>query len=56
MSGYSCQMRVTETITIHAPIERVFAVFTDLEPAAERIAGIDPIAVQRPGFLQRRWK
>jgi hypothetical protein len=43
---------------IEAPLERVFAAFTDLERAAERIEGITRIELLTPGPFQAgtRWR
>jgi carbon monoxide dehydrogenase subunit G len=40
---------VTVTVTISAPRERVFAAFTDLSTAAERISGIDKLEILTEG-------
>jgi len=37
---------------IKAPIERVWAVFTDLPRAAERLSGVDQIEVLNPGAFK----
>lgn len=38
-------MKITDAITINAPVERVFSVFTDLEKATSRVKGINSIEV-----------
>lgn len=38
-------MKIVEEVTIEAPVDTVFAVFTDLETAEEEIAGIQQIEV-----------
>ena len=40
---------VTVTERIHAPIERVFAVFSDLHGASENIDGIEQLEVLTDG-------
>ncbi len=52
-------MRISEEISVDAPIERVFAVFTDLEAATENIAGVREVEVlQGPSRLAigTRWR
>lgn len=48
---------VTVATTVAAPVERVFAVFTDLEHGAERVANIQKIELLTPGGfgLGARW-
>jgi hypothetical protein len=48
---------VTVATTVAAPIERVFAVFTDLEHGAERVSNIQEIEVLTTGGFQlgTRW-
>lgn len=49
---------VTVASQVAAPVERVFAVFTDLEHAAERVSGIKKIELLTPGDFRLgvRWR
>jgi hypothetical protein len=49
--------RVTVSDQIAAPVEKVFAVFTDVERAAERVSGIKEVRMLTPGrfSLGTRW-
>lgn len=38
-------MKIADLITINAPIEKVFDVFTDLEKAPERVKGIAKLEI-----------
>lgn len=51
-------MTVTVASQVAAPVERVFAVFTDLEHAAGRVSGIKNIEFLTPGDFQlgARWR
>lgn len=51
-------MTVTVASEVAAPVERVFAVFTDLEHTAERVSGITNIDLLTPGDFQlgARWQ
>jgi len=49
--------KVTVSTEVKAPVERVFKLFTDIEHAAEHVAGIKKIEVLSPGAfnLGYRW-
>lgn len=51
-------MTVTVASQVAAPVDRVFAVFTDLEHAAEHVSGIKNIELLTPGDfrLGARWQ
>ena len=52
-------MKITDSISINAPIDRVFDVFTDLGKASERITGISKLEVLAgPALMQvgTKWR
>lgn len=52
-------MKITDSITIKAPLDKVFNVFTDLEKATERVKSISKLEVlEGPGLLQvgTKWR
>ena len=53
MKCHTKTMKIADSISINAPMDRVFEVFTDLEKAPERIKAITDIKViDGPGKLQ----
>jgi len=50
--------RVTVSEQIAAPVEKVFAVFTDIERASEHVSGIKDVKMLTPGSfsLGTRWR
>lgn len=52
-------MQITASVTINAPVEKVFQVFCDLDHAAENISGITKIELlEGPGQMQvgTKWR
>lgn len=51
-------MRITSSVLVHAPIERVFEVFTDLSRAQERLSNVVALELLTPGpvGVGTRWR